>query len=48
MTLQRMGPVVQNQITASSAGELQLRVNDCDSGLSDTSGSLLVKISPTE
>lgn len=34
-----------NKITISTGGELQLRINDCDAGLFDNSGSLTVKIS---
>ncbi len=34
-----------NRITMSTGGELQLRINDCDAGLFDNSGSLTVKIS---
>lgn len=34
-----------NRITISTGGELQLRINDCDAGLFDNSGSLTVKIS---
>ena len=33
-------------IEAREEGELQLRVNDCDEGLFDNSGSLQMKISP--
>lgn len=36
----------KNEITVSAGGELQLRINDCDSGLFDNSGSFRVKISP--
>jgi hypothetical protein len=36
----------RSEITLSANGELQLRINDCDSGLFDNSGSFQVKISP--
>jgi hypothetical protein len=36
----------RSAIEAQEAGELQLRVNDCDSGLFDNSGSLQMKIAP--
>jgi len=35
----------QNTIQVQETGELQLRVNDCDSGLFDNTGSFQVKIS---
>lgn len=35
----------KNEITAPADGELQLRINDCDAGLFDNSGSLIVNIS---
>ena len=35
-----------SEITISANGELQLRINDCDAGLFDNSGSFRVKISP--
>ena len=38
----------QSEVAIASEGELQLRINDCDAGLSDNSGSLLVEISPSE
>jgi hypothetical protein len=34
----------KNAITVTTNGELQLRINDCDAGLFDNSGSLKVKI----
>jgi hypothetical protein len=34
-----------NRITLATGGELQLRINDCDVGLFDNSGSFTVKIS---
>jgi hypothetical protein len=33
-------------VEVRQSGELQLRINDCDDGLFDNSGSLIVKISP--
>jgi hypothetical protein len=36
----------KNTIEVQENGELQLRINDCDAGLFDNSGSLTVKISP--
>jgi hypothetical protein len=36
----------KNTIEVQESGELQLRINDCDEGLFDNSGSLKVKISP--
>ena len=36
----------RSAIEVQEAGELQLRVNDCDEGLFDNSGSLQMKISP--
>lgn len=36
----------RSEITLSANGELQLRMNDCDAGLFDNSGSFQVKISP--
>jgi hypothetical protein len=36
----------QSAIEVQEGGELQLRINDCDAGLFDNSGSLQVKISP--
>jgi hypothetical protein len=36
----------RSEITFSANGELQLRINDCDSGLFDNSGRFQVKISP--
>jgi hypothetical protein len=38
----------QNEVAVASEGELLLRINDCDAGLSDNSGSLLVKIAPSQ
>jgi hypothetical protein len=36
----------RSEVTVSANGELQLRINDCDAGLFDNSGSFQVKISP--
>jgi hypothetical protein len=36
----------QSKLTVATGGELQLRINDCDAGLFDNSGSLRIKISP--
>ena len=36
----------RSEIAVSANGELQLRINDCDAGLFDNSGSFQVKISP--
>jgi hypothetical protein len=36
----------RSEVTVSTNGELQLRINDCDAGLVDNSGSFQVKISP--
>jgi hypothetical protein len=36
----------KNAIEVQERGELQLRINDCDSGLFDNSGSFFVQISP--
>ena len=36
----------RSEITLSASGELQLRINDCDAGLFDNSGSFQVQISP--
>lgn len=36
----------RNTIEMQEGGELQLRINDCDEGLFDNSGSLTVPISP--
>lgn|GEM_PF-3190374 len=36
----------RNEISVATDGELQLRINDCDAGLFDNSGSLRIKISP--
>ena len=35
-----------NTIEVQEGGELQLRINDCDAGLFDNSGSFRIKISP--
>jgi len=35
----------QNEIIAPADGELQLRINDCEVGLFDNSGSLTIRIS---
>ena len=36
----------KSTIEVQESGELQLRINDCDEGLVDNSGSLEIKISP--
>lgn len=36
----------RSEITVSTTGELQLRINDCDAGLFDNTGSFQVEISP--
>jgi hypothetical protein len=36
----------KSKLEVQESGELQLRVNDCDEGLFDNSGSLTVQISP--
>jgi hypothetical protein len=35
----------QNEITSPADGELQLRINDCNAGLFDNSGSFKIRIS---
>jgi hypothetical protein len=36
----------KSMVEVEESGELQLRINDCDEGLVDNSGSLEIKISP--
>jgi hypothetical protein len=36
----------KNTIEVQESGELQLRLNDCDAGLADNSGSFRIMISP--